>query len=105
MKPIQFKLYITGKTYRSERAVETLHKICDSLGTKAQMNVIDILEEPEKAEEDKILATPTLLKISPPGSRRIIGDLSDVQKVLQGLDIEDLLEKEIQGDIHGNRED
>jgi circadian clock protein KaiB len=50
--------------------------------------VIDVLEQPELAEADKILATPTLIRILPPPLRRIIGDLSDTQKVLVGLDLQ-----------------
>ena len=51
------------------------------------MKVIDVLKQPQLAEEDKILATPTLSKILPPPVRKIIGDLSDREKVLIGLDL------------------
>ncbi|MBF0310798.1 MAG: circadian clock protein KaiB [Magnetococcales bacterium] len=82
------KLYITGHTPRSERAIKNLRRICgDDLGGLYEMRVIDILEQPQLAEDEKILATPTLIKALPPPLRRIIGDLSDTEKVLLGLDL------------------
>ncbi|MBD3224853.1 MAG: circadian clock protein KaiB [Caldithrix sp.] len=82
------KLYITGKTSRSETAIANLKEICDKeLAGQYELNVIDVLDSPQLAEDDKILATPTLIKSLPPPSRRIIGDLSDKEKVLLGLDL------------------
>ncbi|MCA9904665.1 MAG: circadian clock protein KaiB, partial [Anaerolineae bacterium] len=80
------KLYITGKTPRTETAVTTLRKICEEeLRGQYQLVVIDILENPQLAEDEKILATPTLIKVLPQPLRRIIGDLSNREKVLLGL--------------------
>ncbi len=82
------KLYVTGKTPRSERAIKTLQQICDEqLGSAYDLQIIDVLENPQLAEDEKILATPTVIKSLPPPIRRIIGDLSDSEKVLLGLDI------------------
>lgn len=82
------KLYITGKTARTETAVSILRKICEEdLNGEYQLNVIDILEQPQLAEDEKILATPTLIKVLPQPLRRIIGDLSNREKVLLGLDL------------------
>ncbi|NGZ29580.1 MAG: circadian clock protein KaiB [Magnetococcales bacterium] len=82
------KLYITGHTSRSERAINNLRRMCqEELGGKYEMRVIDILEQPQLAEDEKILATPTLIKALPPPLRRIIGDLSDTERVLLGLDL------------------
>lgn len=82
------KLYVTGKTARSENAINNLKKICSSVyADDYEMVVIDVLESPQLAEDDKILATPTLIKLLPQPIRRIIGDLSDKEKVLLGLDI------------------
>ncbi|MCA9910179.1 MAG: circadian clock protein KaiB [Anaerolineae bacterium] len=82
------KLYITGKTPRTETAVTTLRKICEEeLRGQYQLVVIDILENPQLAEDEKILATPTLIKVLPQPLRRIIGDLSNREKVLLGLDL------------------
>jgi circadian clock protein KaiB len=83
------KLYITGQTIRSQRAIKNLQKIIEEeLDDKYEMKVIDILEHPKLAEDEKILATPLLMKKLPPPIRRIIGDLSDSEKVLMGLDLQ-----------------
>jgi circadian clock protein KaiB len=81
-----FRLYITGQTLRSAQAVANLQRICaDWLGGQCEVTVIDVLEQPELAEQDRVLATPTLLKVAPPPARRVIGDLADTEKVLWGL--------------------
>lgn len=83
------KLYVTGHTQRSERAVTMLEAICtDELSGEYELTVIDILENPQLAEDEKILATPTLIKVLPQPLRRIIGDLSDKERVLMGLDLQ-----------------
>ena len=82
------KLYITGRTPRSEQAIGNLRHICEEqLNGQYELVIIDVLEEPEQAEEEKIIATPTLIKQIPPPVRRVIGDLSDSEKVLMGLDL------------------
>lgn len=82
------KLYVAGNTPNSMRALKTLRNILETefQGVYA-LKVIDVLKNPQLAEEDKILATPTLAKILPPPVRRIIGDLSDRERVLIGLDL------------------
>lgn len=82
------KLYVAGNAAASTRALRTLQDILEHefQGVYA-LKVIDVLKNPQLAEEDKILATPTLAKILPPPVRRIIGDLSDRQRVLIGLDL------------------
>jgi circadian clock protein KaiB len=90
------KLYLAGNTPNSMRALKTLRNILETefRGVYA-LKVIDVLKNPQLAEEDKILATPTLAKILPPPVRRIIGDLSDRERVLIGLDLlyEELFEE------------
>lgn len=82
------KLYVTGQTPRSRAAIENLRRICDEeLRGRYEMIVIDVLERPQLAEDEKILATPTVIKELPPPIRRIIGDLSDKDRVLVGLDL------------------
>lgn len=82
------KLYITGQTPNSIRALENLKKICEEeLDEEYEIRVIDILKEPQLAEDDKIIATPTLVKFLPPPMGKIIGDLSDREKCLLGLDL------------------
>jgi circadian clock protein KaiB len=90
------KLYVAGNTPNSLHALKTLNQILEQefQGVYA-LKVIDVLKNPQLAEEDKILATPTLAKILPPPVRRIIGDLSDRERVLIGLD---LLYEELQDD-------
>lgn len=91
------KLYVAGNTPNSVRALRTLSDILDQefQGVYA-LKVVDVLRSPQLAEEDKILATPTLAKVLPPPVRKIIGDLSDRERVLIGLDLwyEELLEEE-----------
>ncbi len=85
------KLFITGKTPRSELSIANLKEICDrNLNDRYDLVIIDVLERPQLAEDEKILATPTLIKELPPPTRRIIGDLSDTEKVLLGLDLKNL---------------
>jgi circadian clock protein KaiB len=82
------KLYVTGKTPRAEKAIANLRRICEEeLHGQYELNIIDVLEHPQLAEDEKILATPTLIKRLPPPLRRVIGDLSDKEKVLLGLDV------------------
>ena len=88
MKQYILKLYVTGKTPRSKIALSNLQKICEKeMKGKYEIIVIDVLENPELAEQDKILATPTLIKQLPPPISRIIGDISKIEKVLLGLDL------------------
>jgi circadian clock protein KaiB len=82
------KLYVTGETPRSQLAFNNLQKICEQeMHGEYEIIVIDVLVHPELAEQDKILATPTLIKQLPVPIRRIIGDISKTEKVLLGLDL------------------
>ena len=87
-KTYVLKLYVARNTPNSVIALRTLKNILekDFKGVYA-LKVIDVLKNPQLAEEDKILATPTLSKVLPPPVRKIIGDLSDREKVLIGLDL------------------
>lgn len=80
------KLFVTGKTPRAELAIDNIRRICEAeLKGQYQLEIIDVLENPEAAETERILATPTLIKELPPPLRRVIGDLTDKEKVLFGL--------------------
>ncbi len=82
------KLYVTGQTPRAQRAIANLKRLCkDELEGRYEIEIIDVLEHPQLAENDRILATPTLIKQLPPPLRRVIGDLSNRDKVLFGLDV------------------
>ncbi len=85
---LSLKLYVTGQTPRSQRAIAQSRQIVQ--GLEADLKIIDVLENPQIAEDDAILATPTLIKASPAPIKRIIGDLSDSRKVRLGLDLDDL---------------
>lgn len=87
-KKYLLKLYVAGKTKNSVKAIENLKKILgDKCNGMYQLKIIDILKNPQLAEDEKILATPILCRIFPPPIRKIIGDLSDKEKVLIGLDL------------------
>lgn len=82
------KLYVAGRTPQSERAIRVIRGLCvEELRDEFELVVIDVLEDPQAAEDERILATPTLIKLSPPPMRRIIGDLSDRAKVLENLGV------------------
>ena len=82
---------MTGASLRSGTAIANLQRICEQeLGGQYDLEIIDVLEFPDLAEEAKILATPTLIKSLPPPLRRVIGDLSDTEKVLLGLEVQSL---------------
>lgn len=82
------RLFVTGHTARSEAAIRNLRRICEEdLAGEYELEIIDVLERPQLAEDEKILATPTLIKQLPPPLRRIIGDMSNSERVLLGLDV------------------
>lgn len=82
------RLYVTGSTGRSLRAVHNLKKLCDEhLSNDYDLEVIDIYKNPEAAREAQIIAVPTLVKKLPEPIRKFVGDLSNTQKILIGLDI------------------
>jgi len=90
MAKFKLRLYITGGTPASNRAIENLKTTLESeSSTKGnyELKVIDVLKHPQLAEDEKIMATPALLKVLPEPVRRILGDLSNKQKVLIGLDL------------------
>lgn len=89
MTRVLLKLYVTGRTSNSGRAIENLRQICEEeLDGQYELAIVDLLEDPQLGEDEKILATPTLIKKLPVPVRRIIGDLSDREKVLVGLDLQ-----------------
>jgi circadian clock protein KaiB len=82
------RLYIAGRTPRAEKALENLERICkEHLAGEYRVVVIDLLKKPQLARGDQIVAVPTLVRNLPTPMRRIIGDLSNTERVLIGLDI------------------
>lgn len=83
------RLYVTGTTPRSIRAITNLRNICEEhLQGRYDLEVIDLYQQPHLAEGDQIVAAPTLVKRLPSPLRRIIGDMSDTAQVLIGLDLQ-----------------
>ena len=82
------RLYVAGQTVKSVRATANLRRVCEEhLAGRYDIEVIDLLQNPKLAAGDQILAVPTLVRRLPAPLKRIIGDLSDTEKVLVGLDI------------------
>lgn len=82
------RLYVAGQTPKSVTALKNLNKYCEEhLKGKYDIEVIDLMQNPQLAEGDQILAIPTLVRKMPEPIRKIIGDLSDSERVLVGLDL------------------
>lgn len=82
------RLYVTGATPRSVRAVANIRKLCEEhLAGRYELEVIDIYQQPSLAEGEQIIAAPTLIKKLPEPLRRIVGDLSSRDRLLVGLDL------------------
>jgi circadian clock protein KaiB len=82
------RLFVSGLTPRSQRAIDNLRNICEHyLAGRHRIEVVDLYQSPRAAHDEQIVATPTLVKVQPLPPRRVIGDLSHVDKVLHGLDI------------------
>lgn len=87
----ELRLYVAGHSPKSVRAIDNLRAICEEhLAGRFVIEVIDLLERPQLARGDEIIAVPTLVRKLPEPVRRIIGDLSDTDKVLVGLQIKPL---------------
>jgi len=82
------RLYVTGTTTNSLRAIENIRKICaEHLQGRYELEIIDIYQQPIFAREGQIVAAPTLVKELPPPLRRFIGDMSQTERILLGLDL------------------
>jgi circadian clock protein KaiB len=82
------RLYVTGQTPRSLRSVENLRRLCEKhLKGRFKLEVVDIYQQPALAAEGQIIAAPTVIKLMPPPLRRLVGDFSDHERVVLGLDI------------------
>jgi circadian clock protein KaiB len=87
-KSWELRLYVAGQTPRSLAAFANLKKICEEhLAGQYHIEIIDLLKEPQLAADDQILAIPTLVRKLPPPLRKIIGDLSNTERVLVGLNL------------------
>jgi circadian clock protein KaiB len=89
LQKVVLRLYLTGQTPRSVRAVENLSRFCGRfLKDRFQLEVIDIYQQPALAKEGQIIAAPTVIKAEPLPVRRLVGDFSDEQRVVSGLDLD-----------------
>src|SRR5262245_28290461 len=83
------RLYVAGQTPKSIAAIANLKKLCEKhLAGRYNIDVVDLMQDPSLAQRDQIVAIPTLIRQLPEPIRRIIGDLSNSERVLLGLDIE-----------------
>ncbi len=84
----RLRLYVAGQTARSLAALANLQRICEEhLAGRYKVEVIDLLQHPQLAIGDQIVAIPTLVRALPEPAKRLIGDLSNIQRVLVGLDL------------------
>ena len=83
------RLYVAGVTPRSSEALARIKALCEEhLSGRYELEVIDIRQQPELAQENQIIVTPTLIKVLPPPLRRLVGDLLGTEEVLKGLNIQ-----------------
>lgn len=86
----KLRLYVAGQTPKSLAALSNLKRLCDQhLPGKYEIEIIDLMKDPQLAQGDQILAIPTLVRSLPEPIRKIIGDLSDTERVLVGLNLHD----------------
>lgn len=83
----RLRLYVAGQTPRSLAAIENLRRICSDYVGQYEIEVIDLAKDPQLARDDQVLAIPTLVRHIPAPAKKIIGDLSNVERVLVGLDV------------------
>ena len=89
MSRYRFTLFVAGDTERSQRAYASLRRICrERLGDEFEIELVDVVRDPEKAEAHRVLTTPTVVKEHPEPRRRITGDLSDATRVMAALGLE-----------------
>jgi len=85
----KLRLFVTGDSQRSQKAIDNIKEICqDNLEGQYDLEVIDVYQNPDLVRQHQILAVPTLLKELPPPLRKVIGDLSEKDEVLAGLDLQ-----------------
>lgn len=83
---VALRLFVNGRSTRARQLLAEVQRLLDErLSTPSQIEIVDVLEQPDAAERDRILATPTLVRYSPPPPRRVIGDLGDPEELLAYL--------------------
>jgi circadian clock protein KaiB len=90
LQKYRLRLYVTGSTERSTQAIQAIRQVCDQhLRGRYELEVVDIHQQPVLAQGEQIVAAPTLIKVLPPPLRKLIGNLSDEERVLVGLDVQE----------------
>ena len=85
----KLRLYITGASPNSVRAVSNLKNICEQhISGQYKLEIVDVYQQPMLAKEEQLIALPMLIKMSPGPTRRLVGDMSDTARVLRGLNFE-----------------
>lgn len=88
MNKYKLTLYVTGKSSKSKKAIKNLNNLCKKVASDTYtLEIVDTLENPERAEKARVIATPTLVKEFPLPAKRIVGDLSNEKKLLISLDL------------------
>lgn len=91
LKTYDLTIFVAGKSLLSLAAIENLKQICENeLGGDYRLSIVDVMKDPRAAAQNRILATPTVIKRAPEPARTVVGDLSDRSKVLIGLDLKGL---------------
>jgi circadian clock protein KaiB len=83
----RLRLFVAGNTPRSQRTIVNLRRLCNEHLGPVALEIVDIYQQPELAVQDQVVAAPTLVKLAPSPLRRIIGDLSDEERLLRALDL------------------
>jgi circadian clock protein KaiB len=84
----RLRLFVTGATPNSTRAIANIKELCEThLKDNYQLDIVDVYQQPSMAEKEQIIALPMLIKKSPSPQRRLIGDMSDTDKVMRGLNL------------------
>ena len=84
----RLRLYVTGATPNSARAIVNLKEFCEThLKDNYELEIIDVYQQPLTAEADQVIAIPMLIKLAPMPQRRLIGDMSDKEKIFKGLNV------------------
>jgi circadian clock protein KaiB len=91
---VLLRLFVTGSSQRSLRAIEAVRGICkEFLDDRVEVEIVDVIMQPDEAESEKILATPTLIRQIPGPCRRLVGDLGEAMRVIELLGLQDHLRR------------
>lgn len=94
---VLLRLFVTGSSQRSSRAIEAVQSLCrEYLANGVAVEIIDVLEEPQKAEDDKVLATPTLIRQFPGPPRRLVGDLTETDRIILLLGLREYVQPKVE---------